>query len=277
MFADAETDGDESTDSNDRHAGTADGLLLTAKAWFREDREHSADWRVEAREDFDFVAGHQWSEEDRQVLRDQMRPEITFNRIAPTADAILGIEIGNRRSVRYIPRSAGDARPDEILSAAADWARDGADAEDEETDAFFDVIVCGMGWVDTQLGFEDDPEGKIVAERIDPIEMFWDCSARKRNLSDARRTWRVKTMPIEDARLLAPEADDADLDAGWARTDGHGTPHNADPQLAYRPDDDGGERDKRAREVTIVHLQWWEREPYWRVAFNGHVESVADG
>src|SRR5882757_7408708 len=118
-------------DSNEDHSisraddthdtATADGLLLTAKAWFREDREHAADWRVAAKEDYDFVAGHQWSEADRQVLRDQMRPEITFNRIAPTAEAILGIEIGNRRAVRYIPRSAGDARPDEILTAAAAW------------------------------------------------------------------------------------------------------------------------------------------------------------
>src|SRR5215212_6567121 len=102
---------------------TADGLLFTAKAWFREDREHSADWRSEAKEDFDFVAGHQWSEEDREVLRDQMRPKITFNRIAPTADAILRIEIGNRRAVRFIPRSAGDAKPDEKLSRSDRRAR----------------------------------------------------------------------------------------------------------------------------------------------------------
>src|SRR6266496_1204520 len=115
MLSDAKNDTAESSESADSDTSTLDGLLLTAKSWFREDREHSADWRVEAREDFDCVAGHQWSEEDRQVLRDQMRPEITFNRIAPTAEAILGIEIGNRRAVRYIPRSAGDAKPDEIL------------------------------------------------------------------------------------------------------------------------------------------------------------------
>src|SRR4029079_2232577 len=111
-----------------------------------------------------------------------------------------------------------------------------ADAEDEETDAFFDVIVCGMGWVATRIDYENDPEGKIVAERIDPLEMVWDGAARKRNLADARRTWRVTHLPIADARRLAPDADDGDLDASWARTGESETPHNADPQLAYRQD-----------------------------------------
>ena len=77
--------------------GTPEDLLLTAKAWYRADREHSEDWRKDAKEDFDFVAGHQWSDEDKEVLREQLRPEITFNRIAPTVESVIGIEIGNRR------------------------------------------------------------------------------------------------------------------------------------------------------------------------------------
>ena len=131
--------------------GTPEDLLLTAKAWYRADREHSEDWRKDAKEDFDFVAGHQWSDEDKEVLREQLRPEITFNRIAPTVESVIGIEIGNRREVRYIPRSAGDEKPDEVLTAAGEWAREQCDAEDEESDAFFDVVVCGMGWVDTRM------------------------------------------------------------------------------------------------------------------------------
>ena len=255
--------------------GTPEDLLLTAKAWYRADREHSEDWRKDAKEDFDFVAGHQWSDEDKEVLREQLRPEITFNRIAPTVESVIGIEIGNRREVRYIPRSAGDEKPDEVLTAAGEWAREQCDAEDEESDAFFDVVVCGMGWVDTRMDYEEDPDGKIVEERIDPLEMLWDAAARKRNLVDARRTWRIKTMPVEDARLLAPAALDEELDAAWARSEDRREPHNADPQVAYRQDIGTDDR-RAAKEVTIVHLQWWERESYYRVAFNGQIENVAE-
>jgi hypothetical protein len=255
---------DDGPDTSDR-----EGLLKTAKAWFRDDREHTEQWRKDAKEDYDFANLRQWSEEDKRVLRDQMRPEITFDKIGTTVKTVLGIEIGNRREVRYFPRTQGDAKPDEVLTSAAQWARDACDAEDEETDSFRDCIICGMGWIDTRMEYEVEPEGMIRQERLDPLEMFWDGSACKPNLADARRTWRVRTIPIEDARLLAPDAEDADLDAAWARgKDDKEEPHNADPRLAYQQDIDEEEGGHEPGEtVTLVHLQYWERENYYRVAW----------
>lgn len=255
-----------------------EGFLATAKAWFRVDREHSAGWRTEAKEDFDFVAGHQWSEEDSRILADQQRPEIVFNRIEPTTEAVTGLEIGNRREVQFIPRTQGDAAANEILTAAAQWMRDECEAEDEETDAFGDTVKCGMGWTETRIDFEEDPEGKLVVEKIDPLEMYWDAAARKRNLADARRLWRVRCMPIEDAEALFPEAEPGDLDAAWARDAEKAEPHSADAEDAYQQDAGGDGKKAPGKEVTIVHLQWWEREPYYRVAMNGQEAelSVAD-
>jgi hypothetical protein len=237
MIGDLENDAAETSARQDPadepDTGDKDGLLKTAKAWFREDREHSADWRKVAKEDYDFASLRQWSEEDKRVLRDQMRPEITFDKVGTTVRTIIGIEIGNRREVRFIPRSQGDAKPDEVLTAAAEWARDACDAEDEESDAFKDCVVCGMGWVDTRMDYESEPEGMIKQERLDPMEMYWDCAARKPNLADARRSWRVKTMPIEDAAFGPWDAETRSrcrLGAG----NGEGEPHNADPQVAYQ-------------------------------------------
>ena len=51
-------------------------------------RRHSAPWRKDAREDFDFVAGHQWSDDDKTILEEQGRPAVTFNRIDPIIESV---------------------------------------------------------------------------------------------------------------------------------------------------------------------------------------------
>ena len=102
------------------------------KGWVKQDLRHAQEWRKEAREDFEFYSGDQWSDEDRQALASQMRPALTFNRVAPLVNAVVGSEINNRREVRYIPREQGDALANEVLTAAGEWFRDECGAEDEE-------------------------------------------------------------------------------------------------------------------------------------------------
>jgi hypothetical protein len=44
-----------------------------------------------------------------------------------------------------------------------------------------------MGWTETRLDYEDNPEGDPKVESARPAEMVWDRGAKKRNLVDARR------------------------------------------------------------------------------------------
>ncbi len=237
-------------------------LLETAKAWYREASAQSFDWRRDAEEDYDFVAGNQWSAADRALLSDQLRPVITFNRIGPVVDAVAGSEAQNRQELRFVPREIGDSEVNELLTGAARWFRDRCDAEDEESDAFFDLVVCGMGWTETRLDYEDDKDGRVVIERVDPLEMFWDAGARKRNLPDARYVMRVREIERESARSLWPEAMDEDLHAGWADagpTASH--PHDATLAPFYRT----SQRPQNVcAKVRVVHLEWWDREIYYR-------------
>src|SRR3990167_11232961 len=102
-------------DPNDDTAASApdgeDGALLRKfKKWFRTDREHTSDWRKEAKEDYDFVAGEQWDEKDVNALKAASRPVITFNRIDPLIRSVAGEQINNAQEVRYLPREQGDAK-----------------------------------------------------------------------------------------------------------------------------------------------------------------------
>jgi hypothetical protein len=255
-------------DYNDTAPSNQDMDDLTQKLiqWFKEDMPHVAEWRKEAREDFAFYNGNQWSEEDLQVLRDQRRPAMTFNRIGPLVNAVVGSEINNRREVQYIPREVGDSAANEVLTAAGEWFRDQTGAEDEESDAFEDSTICGMGWTDTRLDFEEEPDGAPKIERMDTLKMVWDCNASKPNLEDAQRLWYVDEKPLSELEQMFPDVPREMLHAGWAKTLGNDptAPHDQDEADKYTGTQ-GADDDYTPRKMcTIVECRWLERVPYYR-------------
>jgi hypothetical protein len=223
------------------------------KDWFLNDRDHTEEWRKEAKEDFEFVAGRQYTDQEIALLKKQKRPIVAFNRTAPVIDSVHGQEIGNRREVRYIPRELGDAVANELYTGAAEWFRDQANAETHESDSFRDMLICGMGWTETRLDFEEQPDGKPVVDRIDPFEMYWDFNAKQINLGDSRRRWRVRDVPFSEAKAQFPGFDKDELDAEWT---------NAQAEDENRPIGDDATDNEADTMVRIVQCQWIEREPY---------------
>jgi hypothetical protein len=238
--------------------------FLIVRGWFRADADHSREWRAQAKKHFGFRAGDQWEEADKAILRDQDRPDIVFNRVLTMLKAVAGMEINGRHEIQFLPRNTDQTEVNELLSAASKWMSDGCDGEDEESQAFEHCLTCGMGWTENRLDYEDEPSGQYIEESIDPLEMYWDKSARKKNLTDARRMHRVRRMPYGDAKQLFPGYQRFQLDATWVLAGGDAEAksieekrirsENADPEL-----DD-------LLEVTIVQTQWWERETYWLIA-----------
>ena len=238
------------------------------KAWFARDRSHSARWREEAREDYEFKAGRQWSKEEEAALEDAQRPIVVFNRCLAILKAVAGSEINSRQEIRYIGRTMDDAKVNEVLTGASKYFADESDAEDEESEAFQDGMICGMGWTEQRIDFEVDPEGCYVEDRIDPLEMYWDHAARKKNLVDARRVWRVKRVSLGEAREQFPGFSDSEMNATWAARDDLTDDGKTPEQKRRRMDTDQDEADPwdDSHEVTIVECQWWEKEPYHVVA-----------
>ena len=245
-------------------SGTAD--LERFKGWFKSSRDHSHKWRMEGREQYDFVAGTQWSEDDAALMKLQQRPIVTFNRTGAIVDAVAGLEVNNRQEVRYVPRSIGRSPVNELLTGAAQWVREECNAEDEESDAFFDMLVSGMGWTETRLDYDEEPEGKLLVLRVDPLEMFWDASARRRNLADARYLFRMKDVPLNEAEDMFPDEDIEDLDAQWARDLDAESKQPHDAQWApYYKNDQSPDMDKTRQMVRLVEVQWWEHEKQYKV------------
>jgi len=252
----------------------SDALLLRFKDWWRQDLPRAKSWHTTAAEEFEFRSGDQWPDDEKETMQTaQQRACLEFNQVDPVIDAVAGSEITNRQEVRFIPRQVGMGAPNEVLTEAARWFRDECDAEDEESAAFADAATAGMGWTETRLDYECNPDGDPVIERVDPLEMVWDGASKKANLVDARRVMRVKSeLPLSEAREKWPQdcdgnpiVDDSDYDATWASdiTEAREeTPYEVHfPGEPLRHESEGARED---RTVTVVQIQWYENEDFYR-------------
>ena len=134
------------------------------------------------------------------------RIPIVFNRIAPTIDAVSGAEIGNRQQVQYFPRQVGDTAIDDILTQGAEWIMDECEGNEEDSDAFRDALICGVGVTETRPDFDKD--SRITKERVDPLEVNWDPSSRKACFADARYLRRKRPMSTRQLPRDVPRLGD---------------------------------------------------------------------
>jgi len=234
-------------------------------------RDSLSTWRRTARDDFAFISGKQWLETDEQILRDQRRPPITFNYSEKMIDAVVGAEVANRQATTYLPRGIEDAPVAETWTNAAKWVREQCNAEDEESDAFRDALICGMGWTSTRLSYDENIDGAIIIERCDPLEMIYDAAAYKRGLQDRRFDARQWWVNKADVRLEWPDAPDfttPDADTG-IDTIQRGN--------RYAEDDLDKDSDTEIHrdQTLLTHYETFYREPYYRVAAQGELLELS--
>ena len=225
-------------------------------------------WQKEARENYDMVAGdgRQWSKEARDALESSERPCVEFDRLGVIVDAVSGSEINNRQETSYLPRLPGKVQQQgvgELRTAAAKWVRDNCDAEDEESDAFKDVLISGIGVTLTRMDYEEDEEGQVLVERRDPLRVGWDARAQKSNLTDRRCNWEDSQMTRAEIEERWPDkVDEISFSSDGEREDDDEL-SIVNPNDAYK----GWELQYAGKGlVTVTRFQWYEVECFYKVA-----------
>jgi len=245
---------------------------LKALERIRSAKQFWGTWRRTARDDYAFVAGKQWLTEDEQRMQEERRPVITFNYSEKMVDAVVGAEVSNRSETSFRARTMQMAGAVELLDNAAKWVRDQCDAEDQETDAFRDMLICGLGWTETRLDYDEDHDGKLLITRRDPTEMYPDPAAAACGLTDRTFNFREYYVPIAEAqaewpgKFIANSAEELDRGTGIVRP--------GDPYDNGTADDNEKEFERRKDTVPIICYECVERQPLYRAAFGGQVHQM---
>lgn len=227
---------------------------------FRRDARASEPWRRKLKEWYAMVGGTQWDAQTLNQLKSEQRPALTFNKTGAVINVVCGIQVSNRQDVHIYPRTHGDAEVSETATQSVRWFDDRCNASSEESRAFRDMLVCGVGVTETRIDYLDDPKGKGYRERRFPGDFFFDADARKANLEDARRVWLIKVMELDEAMQLFPDTPLNDLDADWTGLAPSNLTETIDEEIRdYREDNHASHRDY-IRPVRIIQAQWWERE-----------------
>lgn len=199
---------------------------------------------------------------------------VKFNKVKPYVNAVKGFMAQNRRKPKYEANIEND-KLQELFSSYAnsisDYSRTNADADQVETQQDGDMLINGIGAVETAMSYGEghvshEVDGAILMGRLDPLAVGYDPFAKDTNILDARWVYYCKEYHIDEALQLFNNADEEDFEQA---TDLDGNEEN----YAFFPN--GGKYDRIAavdysdRDTNMVKVyfyQWYDIENYYKAA-----------
>lgn len=216
-------------------------------------------WQANAEEDYRFYEGEQWTEAEKQSVRDVLGIEpLTFNKILPRLNNVAGMEIQTRTKVTYRARSFDKKEKGtaEALSDLAMFVQDKNNSTHVLSAQSHDARICGLGWHDF-----DVQDGVILEKRQNPLMVVWDVGDMTPNLTNqsfnTKFAWWKK---VEVTTKWPDKKEEIEGCTNWAT----GIPFDASGS-SFRMATCGGYLDADTGEILVAEHTYREAATYYEV------------
>ena len=187
-----------------------DSRLSRCRKWFRAAADSGQKWREEAKEDYEFMAGKQWTDEEIKILKNDGRPAITINKIKPLLNILSGYQRLNRYDIDFLARTSDDVELCQVRRGITKYVMDRCDYDSAESQVFLDCSIGGLGWFGVRYKYDYEvQDGEAVVERVDPFSIYVDPEAHELDFSDAKFLIRAKWVAKDELKQVYPEQADA--------------------------------------------------------------------
>lgn len=183
---------------------------------FAMDQEAVQDLYAECARDFKFawIPGNQW-DSHMSALRGK-RPQYEFNILRQTIKQVINDNRQNTPSIKVRAVEDGDKDAAELRQGIIHNIESRSKADEAYDWAGLYAITAGFGVVEveTEYASDDTFDQDICIKRVEnPFSVYFDCAARKLDRTDARRAWKIETMPRTEFKARYPDAQYVDFDA----------------------------------------------------------------
>lgn len=199
-----ETGESAQTDDKAPQAAADGGLPLPTLKRFLNDVENEPEWRREADLACDYYDGNQLAQEVLEQLAEKSLGPLVRNLIAPTVDAVLGLEEKNRQDWRVVTDLEEQQEVAEGLSQKLAESERESQADRAISDAYAGAVKAGFASVEVSRASNPFSYPYRV-EAVHRRELYWDPRSRKPDWSDARFVLRRRWYDIDIVAAYFPE------------------------------------------------------------------------
>lgn len=197
------------------------------------------------------------------------RVTVQINKIKPYVNAVKGFLAQNRRKPNYIARVKSNMAQryySMYANQLSEYLRGNMNADQVETQQDGDLLMCGLGAVETALSYGEGfasrkANGEVIEGCVDLDTFWWDWAARESGLCDSHYMGISKIYELQYAMDLYDDDDEAHFESA--------APQNV-TDYQYKADIGHYDRmkydwsDAKAKLVNVHFYHWYDLEKFFR-------------
>ena len=176
------------------------------KSWFTMELQRQQANRYQMALDEGYYDSDQWTPEEAAEVRGRGQNPVVYNEIAPTIDALIGMERRMRTDFDVLNRHDDTPEADEDAQNKSKLMKYLADVNRtpfERSQAADDQLKAGLGWIET-VAIGDRTQQPIRVRSESWRNMLHDSLGRSRTAEDWRYQFRFKEVDLDIAEAMLP-------------------------------------------------------------------------
>lgn len=175
--------------------------------WMRSAQKFEEEWRKSNQQNFEYVDGDQWGENERYTIESRGQQATVINIVRPTLDMVCAVASQQQADIQVIGRENSDENMATLLTGLLKHVLDNCHYDYQEKTGIRESYIGGRSWF--EVGIFTDERGKnlIKVDHIPWENVYLDPFSRKPDASDARFIIKAKWLDRDVVKSLFPEAE----------------------------------------------------------------------